>query len=52
MLHLLAFLESTLLPPAHVGWFERLIGVVVRFYVEDERLDVLLRSLKACLEGN
>ena len=50
MLHLLTYLQSTLLHPAHVGWLERLSGVVERFYVEDERRDVRLRALKVLSE--
>ena len=50
MLHLLSYLQSTLLHPAHVGWLERLGGVVERFYVEDQRRAVRLRALKVLSE--
>ena len=50
VLHLLNYLQSTLLHPAHVGWIERLGGVVVRFYVEDQRCSVRLRALKVLSE--
>ena len=50
MLHLLSYLQSTLLHPAHAGWLERLGGVVERFYVEDKRRAVRLRALKVLSE--
>ena len=50
VLHLLNYLQSTLLHPAHVGWIERLSGVVERFYVEDQRCAVRLRALKVLSE--
>ena len=50
VLHLLGYLQSTLLHPAHVGWLERLGGVVERFYVEDNRRAVRLRALKVLSE--
>ena len=50
VLHLLSYLQSTLLHPAHVGWLERLGGVVERFYVEDKRRAVRLRALKVLSE--
>ena len=46
VLHLLAYMQSTVLHPARGGWVDRLAGLVDTFYCRDGRRGVRLRALQ------